>query len=136
MTWLFDTMESVYPSGGAFTSADVPTMPPAPGWLSTTTGACSAFDSSGSAVRVIVSTPDAVATGRMNLTARSPSCACAVPTHVRRLRRAAAIRIMRFSWGSFSSDRVLRDQRVDLGGLVAERVQEIARVLAHSRRIE
>jgi len=34
-------------------------------------GAPSAFDSAGDAARVIVSTPDAVATGRMNLIGRS-----------------------------------------------------------------
>src|SRR6478752_678645 len=71
MTWLFETMDSVVPSGADFTSADVPTMPPAPGWFSTITGAPSAFDSAGDAARVIVSTPEAVATGRMNLIGRS-----------------------------------------------------------------
>ena len=45
-------------------------MPPAPGWFSTTIGAASAFESAGCAARVIVSTPEAVATGRMNLTGR------------------------------------------------------------------
>ena len=70
-------MESVDPSGGALTSAAVPTMPPAPAWFSTTTGPPSAFESAGDAARVIVSTPDAVATGRMNLIGLSP-CAGAV----------------------------------------------------------
>ena len=77
-------------------------MPPAPGWLSTTTGWPSALDSAGDAARVIVSTPDAVATGRMNLTARSPICACsrrrATGSRRRRARcamRRAAVRALR-----------------------------------------
>ena len=70
----------------------VPTMPPAPGWFSTTTGWPSAFDSAGCAARVIVSTPEAVATGRMNLTARSPICACDAPARRARRRRAASAR--------------------------------------------
>ncbi len=61
-------MLSVVPSGGDLIIADVPTMPPAPGWFSTTTDAPSAVDSAGEAARVMVSTPDAVATGRMKRT--------------------------------------------------------------------
>jgi hypothetical protein len=75
MTTLFDTTLSVLPSGAERASACRPTMPPAPGWLSTITGWPSALASAGDAARVIVSTPDAVATGRMNLIARSPTCA-------------------------------------------------------------
>src|SRR5262245_38228605 len=113
-------------------------MPPAPGWFSTTTGACSAFDNAGSAARVIVSTPDAVATGRMNLTARSPSCACAgaMAASATKPSTAATIRVMRSSLSVDSGDCVLRDQLVDLGLFIAEPAQQIARVLAHPRRIE
>src|SRR5689334_15759883 len=64
-------MPSVHPSGGDLTRAVVPTTPPAPGWFSITIGAPNAFDSAGAAARVIVSTPEAAATGRMNLSGRS-----------------------------------------------------------------
>ena len=43
ITTLFDTTDSVLPSGAERASACRPTMPPAPGWLSTTTGALSAL---------------------------------------------------------------------------------------------
>ena len=68
-------MLSVLPSGGDLIIADVPTMPPAPGWFSTTTEAPSAVDSACDEARVIVSTPDAVATGRMKRTTLVWPCA-------------------------------------------------------------
>src|SRR5215203_6692238 len=61
-------MLSVLPSGGDLIIAAVPTMPPAPGWFSITTEAPSAVESACDDARVIVSTPDAVATGRMKRT--------------------------------------------------------------------
>ena len=63
------------PSGAARVSVWTPTMPPAPGWFSITTGFPSALASAGCAVRVIVSTPDPVAFGRTMRTAFSPTCA-------------------------------------------------------------
>jgi hypothetical protein len=48
--------------------------PPAPGWLLMTMVAPSALDSSFIAVRVIVSTPEAAATGRMNWTVLPVVC--------------------------------------------------------------
>ena len=43
ITTLFDTTDSVLPSGAERASACRPTTPPAPGWLSTTTDAFSAL---------------------------------------------------------------------------------------------
>ena len=70
-------------------------MPPAPGWFSTIDRVPSAFESAGCAARVIVSTPDAVATGRMNLIGavaelrvRVP-CASVAPTTQRQRQRKA-----------------------------------------------
>ena len=74
MTTLFDTTLSVKPSGAERASACRPTMPPAPGWLSTITGWPSALASAGCAARVIASTPEPVALGRMKCTVLSPGC--------------------------------------------------------------
>ena len=74
MTTLFDTTLSVKPSGAERASACRPTMPPAPGWLSTITDVPSALASAGCAARVIASTPEPVALGRMNFTVLSPGC--------------------------------------------------------------
>ena len=79
ITTLFDTIDSVLPSGMARARACRPTTPPAPGWLSTTTDALSAFDSAGCAARVIASTPEPVALGRMKRTV--PDCASAASGH-------------------------------------------------------
>ena len=73
ITTLFDTTDSVLPSGAERASACRPTTPPAPGWFSTTTDALSAFDSAGWAARVMASTPEPVALGRMKRTV--PDCA-------------------------------------------------------------
>ncbi len=75
ITTLLDTTASVRPSGAERASACRPTTPPAPGWLSTTTEAPSALPKAAWAARVIASTPEPVALGRMNLT--TASCACA-----------------------------------------------------------
>ena len=56
-------------------SACTPTMPPAPAWFSTITGWPSALPSAACAERVIASTPDPVALGRMNFTVFSGACA-------------------------------------------------------------
>src|SRR5690242_11079234 len=159
MTWLFETMDSVVPSGADFTSADVPTMPPAPGWFSTITGAPRAFDSAGDAARVIVSTPEAVATGRMNLMGRSlcaaatPAASAAVNPNAASAMRAKLRRrgdgglFQSFVTGSLSlcgwmfgvvarSDRALCDERIDRIRRVADVAQQFAHVFADPGRIE
>src|SRR6516225_5434163 len=149
-------MLNVNPSGADLTSADVPTMPPAPGWFSTMTGCPSALASAGDAARVIVSTPDAVATGRMNFTGRSPICARSGPVGLSAIAASIAadapLRAMRAAHESqrtfieISSDFVdvsrpsrndaLRKELVDLCGRVAEGAQQLACVFPHRRRID
>ena len=65
ITTLLETMDRVLPSGKALVSACRPTMPPAPAWFSTTTLAPRALASAGWAARVMTSTPEPVALGRM-----------------------------------------------------------------------
>ena len=72
MTWLFDTMPKVKPSGAALTTVEVPVMPPAPGWFSTTTGWPKALPSATVAARTMASTPEPALIGRMKRTGRSP----------------------------------------------------------------
>src|SRR6476659_6272973 len=160
MTWLFETMLSVVPSGADLTRADVPTMPPAPAWFSTMTGAPSAFDSAGVAARVIVSTPDAVATGRMNLIGRSLCAhalqAASAPTSAKPMMRTRETRLRRCGDGGLlqsfvtrllsfrgliggrvaRGDGTLRDEFVDRAGRVTDVAQQFAHVLADFRRIE
>ena len=101
ITTLFDTIDSVLPSGAERASACRPTMPPAPGWLSTTTDAPSALASAGCAARVIASTPEPVALGRMKRTVLSPGrCCAAPPARRRRGGEAAARRGLRRTSGS------------------------------------
>src|SRR6476469_4775008 len=161
MTCLFETMLSVVPSGADFTSADVPTMPPAPAWFSTITGAPSALDSAGEAARVIVSTPDAVATGRMNLIGRSlcanaPMATIALTSARATPRaRAPALRrcgdgrlfesfvgterfsfLLRVCGGVARRDGALCHEAVDRFIGIADAAQRFAHVLADLRRIE
>jgi hypothetical protein len=71
ITTLLDTTDKVKPSGGFFVSACRPITPLAPAWFSTTTAWPSDLASAGAAERVMASTPEPVAFGRMNLTVRS-----------------------------------------------------------------
>src|SRR5687767_1795534 len=77
MTWLLEIMAMWDPSAGAFTRAAVPVMLPAPGRFSITTAWPSAFESDGPTARVIVSTPDPGANGRMMRRGRSDCAAAA-----------------------------------------------------------
>ena len=74
ITTLLETTDSVKPSGGFLAMACKPITPLAPAWFSTTTLAPKALPMAGAAARVIASTPEPVALGKMNLTGRS---ACA-----------------------------------------------------------
>jgi hypothetical protein len=77
ITWLFDTMPSVSPSGAALTMAAVPVMPPAPGMFSITTGWPKALPSATEAARTMLSTPEPALIGRMKRIGLSEPCASA-----------------------------------------------------------
>ena len=102
---MFETTLSVRPSGAERAKACSPTMPPAPAWFSTTTGMFSALASAACAVRVIVSTPEPVALGRMNLTTLS-AWAMALPASANvaaariKVRRAGIESLMGSIWVS------------------------------------
>ena len=94
ITTLLDTTDKVKPSGGFFVSACRPITPLAPAWFSTTTAWPSDLASAGATERVMASTPEPVALGRMNLMVRSAcawtrdaSVAVAAATQVRAWRR-------------------------------------------------
>ena len=74
ITTLLDTIDKVKPSGGFLAMACKPMTPLAPAWFSTTTLTPKALPIAGAAARVMASTPEPVALGKMNLTGRS---ACA-----------------------------------------------------------
>src|SRR5512145_660569 len=76
ITTLLDTTESVLPSGAERASDCSPMTPPAPVWFSTTTDVPSALANAGCAARVIASTPEPAAFGRMK---RTGCCASAAP---------------------------------------------------------
>ena len=99
ITTLFETTLSVRPSAGERASACRPTMPPAPGWLSTITGWPRALASAAWAARVMASTPEPVAFGRMNLTGLSLWAKAGAVRLVHRLPARPASSVRRFeSW--------------------------------------
>src|SRR6478752_1494356 len=79
------------PSGADLTSVEVPTMPPAPGWFSITTGWPSVLPRAAAAARTMVSTPEPAPTGRMKRTARRPSQAAAQQQRAQALQRVPAL---------------------------------------------
>src|SRR5436853_6047723 len=87
-------------------------MPPAPGWLSTTMGAPSAFCSAPAAARVIVSTPEAAATGRMKWIGCCADAVAAARHATANAARAQAVSTLRRS----GRGRVGRVGRMNLSG--------------------